>query len=37
MEAPDMLRFKRIPLSHGTGAIPVAGFGTLIPNATATK
>jgi diketogulonate reductase-like aldo/keto reductase len=37
MEAPDMLRFKRIPLSHGTGAIPVAGFGTLIPDATETK
>ncbi|WP_040676110.1 aldo/keto reductase [Rhizobium grahamii] len=37
MEAPDMLRFKRIPLSHGTGTIPVAGFGTLIPDVTATK
>ncbi len=37
MKTTDMLRFKKIPLSHGTGAIPVAGFGTLIPDANATK
>ncbi|KRB59082.1 dehydrogenase [Rhizobium sp. Root708] len=37
MTTTDMLRFKKIPLSHGTGAIPVAGFGTLIPDAVATN
>ncbi|MBB6305483.1 aldo/keto reductase [Rhizobium leucaenae] len=37
MEAPDMLRYKRIPLSHGTGTIPAVGFGTLIPDPLATR
>jgi diketogulonate reductase-like aldo/keto reductase len=37
MAVPDMLRYKRIPLAHGTGAIPAAGFGTLIPDPLATK
>lgn len=30
MAAPDTLRYARIPLAHGSGAIPVLGFGTLI-------
>jgi diketogulonate reductase-like aldo/keto reductase len=37
MTAPDTLRHTRIPLTHGTGAIPAAGFGTLIPDPVATK
>ncbi len=37
MAAPDTLRFARIPLSHGPGAIPVLGFGTLIPDPLATE
>ncbi|EJC80215.1 aldo/keto reductase, diketogulonate reductase [Rhizobium leguminosarum bv. trifolii WSM2297] len=37
MEALDMLRYKRIPLSHGTGAMPAVGFGTLIPEPLATR
>jgi diketogulonate reductase-like aldo/keto reductase len=37
MEATDMLRYRRIPLAHGTGTIPAAGFGTLIPDPKATK
>jgi diketogulonate reductase-like aldo/keto reductase len=32
----DTLRYAKIPLTHGTGAIPVLGFGTLIPDALAT-
>ena len=32
MLTPDALRRSRIALHHGTGAIPVAGFGTLIPD-----
>jgi diketogulonate reductase-like aldo/keto reductase len=32
----DALRFTRIPLMHGTGAIPAVGFGTLIPDPVAT-
>jgi diketogulonate reductase-like aldo/keto reductase len=37
METADTLRFKRIPLIHGSGAIPAVGFGTLIPDPLATK
>ncbi|MBB3465226.1 aldo/keto reductase [Rhizobium sp. BK377] len=37
MEASDMLRYKKIPLSHGAGTIPAVGFGTLIPDPIATK
>jgi diketogulonate reductase-like aldo/keto reductase len=37
MEAPDTLRYTRIPLAHGSGAIPAVGFGTLIPDQLATK
>ena len=29
-------RTKRMPLQHGTGQMPVRGFGTLIPDAAAT-
>ena len=37
MATPDMLRYRRIPLTHGTGAIPALGFGTLIPDPVATR
>jgi len=37
MTMPDVLRYTRIPLNHGSSAIPAAGFGTLIPDPTATK
>jgi alcohol dehydrogenase (NADP+) len=30
MSASDSLRSTKIPLAHGTGAIPAVGFGTLI-------
>ncbi len=32
MATSDTLRYTRIPLSHGSGAIPAVGFGTLIPD-----
>src|ERR1700735_1569561 len=32
MATPDTLRYTRIPLNHGSGAIPAVGFGTLIPD-----
>src|SRR3982751_3167971 len=37
MEELDSLRFTKIPLNHGSGAIPALGFGTLIPDPIATK
>ena len=37
MAAPDTLRDAKIPLTHGSGAIPVLGFGTLIPDPLATR
>jgi diketogulonate reductase-like aldo/keto reductase len=37
MTTPDTLRYTRIPLTHGSGAIPAVGFGTLIPDPLATK
>ena len=37
MASPDTLRYTRIPLTHGSGAIPAVGFGTLIPDFVATK
>src|SRR5271169_4827851 len=37
MTASEALRHSRIALRHGSGAIPVVGFGTLIPNLAATK
>jgi diketogulonate reductase-like aldo/keto reductase len=36
MTTADTLRYTRIPLSHGSGAIPAVGFGTLIPDPLAT-
>jgi diketogulonate reductase-like aldo/keto reductase len=37
MGPPDRLRYTRIKLNHGSGAIPAVGFGTLIPDPVATK
>ena len=37
MAEPDNLRFTRIPLNNGSGAIPALGFGTLIPDPIATR
>ena len=37
MATPDTLRYTRIPLVDGSGAIPALGFGTLIPDPLATK
>ena len=33
----DSIRYSKIPLNNGSGAIPVAGFGTLIPDPQVTK
>jgi len=37
MLGPDYLRYKKIPLNNGSGAIPALGFGTLIPDSITTK
>ena len=37
MPVPDTLRYTRISLADGSGAIPALGFGTLIPDPLATK
>ena len=37
MATPDALRYARIPLTHGPGAIPAVGFGTLIHDPLAAK
>jgi diketogulonate reductase-like aldo/keto reductase len=37
MATADTLRYTRIPLTHGSGAMPAVGFGTLIPDPLATK
>jgi diketogulonate reductase-like aldo/keto reductase len=37
MTTRDALRYSRIQLTHGSGAIPAVGFGTLIPDLVATK
>jgi diketogulonate reductase-like aldo/keto reductase len=37
MANPDTLRYTKIPLNNGSGAIPAVGFGTLIPDPFATK
>lgn len=37
MATADTLRDTRIPLMHGSGAIPAVGFGTLIPDLAVTK
>ena len=34
---PSNLRFEKIPLKHGTGAMPALGFGTLIPSPAETR
>ncbi|MDY0882007.1 aldo/keto reductase [Dongia soli] len=33
----DQLRYTRLPLTHGSGSMPAAGFGTLIPDPIATR
>jgi diketogulonate reductase-like aldo/keto reductase len=37
MATADTLRYTKIPLTHGSGAIPAVGFGTLIPDPLAAK
>ena len=37
MATADTLRYTKIPFTHGSGAIPAVGFGTLIPDPLATK
>jgi diketogulonate reductase-like aldo/keto reductase len=37
MVEPDNLRYTKIPLNNGSGAIPALGFGTLIPDPVATR
>ena len=37
MPTTDNLRYIKIPLNNGSGAIPALGFGTLIPDPIATK
>jgi diketogulonate reductase-like aldo/keto reductase len=37
MATQDTLRYTKIPLNNGSGAIPAVGFGTLIPDPVATK
>jgi diketogulonate reductase-like aldo/keto reductase len=37
MHQQDVLRYTKLPLVHGAGAIPALGFGTLIPDPIATK
>jgi diketogulonate reductase-like aldo/keto reductase len=37
MATTDTLRYTRIPLNNGSGAIPAVGFGTLIPDPLATR
>jgi diketogulonate reductase-like aldo/keto reductase len=37
MVEPDNLRYTKISLNNGSGAIPALGFGTLIPDLIATK
>ena len=37
MTTSDTLRYARIDLAHGSGAIPAVGFGTLIPDPIATR
>ena len=34
---PDNIRYKKLALNNGSGAIPALGFGTLIPDPIATK
>jgi len=37
MASPNDIRYTKIPLNNGSGAIPALGFGTLIPDPVATR
>jgi diketogulonate reductase-like aldo/keto reductase len=37
MATPDTLRYTKIPLNNGSGAMPAVGFGTLIADPVVTK
>jgi diketogulonate reductase-like aldo/keto reductase len=37
MKTNDAIRDTKIPLNHGSGALPAVGFGTLIPDPVVTK
>lgn len=37
MANPDDLRYTKLPLNNGSGAMPALGFGTLIPDPVATR
>jgi diketogulonate reductase-like aldo/keto reductase len=37
MKTGDLLRYARLPLTHGPGSIPAVGFGTLISGDAASK
>jgi hypothetical protein len=37
MPATDNLRYTKMPLNNGSGAIPALGFGTPIPDPVATR
>jgi diketogulonate reductase-like aldo/keto reductase len=37
MTTPDRLRYTQIHLAHGSGELPAAGFGTLIPDPAVTR
>ena len=37
MPTADMLRYRKIPLTHGSGVMPAVGFGTLIRDPLATR
>ena len=37
MKMNDEIRTARIPITHGSGALPVVGFGTLIPDPVVTR
>jgi alcohol dehydrogenase (NADP+) len=37
MAESDSLRYAKLPLNSGSGAMPALGFGTLIPDPAATK
>ena len=37
MVNPDNLRYTKIALNNGSGAVPALGFGTLIPDPVATR
>ena len=37
MAKPDNLRYTKMTLNNGSGAVPALGFGTLIPDPQATK